>query len=136
MSPWALSIRRPVFATVVSLALILFGAIGYSRLSVRELPDIEFPTVTIQTVLPGASPEVVEKEVNAWSGLWNETADYEINIDDWKEANVDAPPIGLADVLMATLSFKIAVTSTNRRAEICEIWEHEGAPPKVSHAIL
>ena len=63
MSPWALSIRRPVFATVVSLALILFGAIGYSRLSVRELPDIEFPTVTIQTVLPGASPEVVEKEV-------------------------------------------------------------------------
>lgn len=63
MSPWALSIRRPVFATVVSLALVLFGAIGFSRLSVRELPDIEFPTVSIQTVLPGASPEVVEKEV-------------------------------------------------------------------------
>ena len=63
MSPWALSIRRPVFATVVSLALVLFGSIGFSRLAVRELPDIEFPTVTIQTVLPGASPEVVEKEV-------------------------------------------------------------------------
>ncbi|MDG2008904.1 MAG: efflux RND transporter permease subunit [Candidatus Binatia bacterium] len=63
MSPWALSIRRPVFATVVSLALVLFGVIGFNRLSVRELPDIEFPTVTIQTVLPGASPEVVEKEV-------------------------------------------------------------------------
>ena len=63
MSPWSLSIERPVLATVLSLILILFGAIGYSNLSVRELPNIEFPTVSIVTVLPGASPEVVEKEV-------------------------------------------------------------------------
>lgn len=63
MSPWALSIERPVLATVLSLVLILFGSIGYSNLSVRELPNIEFPTVSIVTVLPGASPEVVEKEV-------------------------------------------------------------------------
>lgn len=63
MSPWSLSIQRPVLATVLSLVLILFGAIGYSNLSVRELPNIEFPTVSIVTVLPGASPEVVEKEV-------------------------------------------------------------------------
>ena len=63
MSPWSLSIERPVLATVLSLVLILFGAIGYSNLSVRELPNIEFPTVSIVTVLPGASPEVVEKEV-------------------------------------------------------------------------
>ncbi len=63
MSPWSLSIQRPVLATVLSLVLVLFGAIGYSSLSVRELPNIEFPTVSIVTVLPGASPEVVEKEV-------------------------------------------------------------------------
>lgn len=63
MSPWSLSIQRPVLATVLSLVLILFGSIGYSNLSVRELPNIEFPTVSIVTVLPGASPEVVEKEV-------------------------------------------------------------------------
>ncbi|MFP6663369.1 MAG: efflux RND transporter permease subunit [Deltaproteobacteria bacterium] len=63
MSLWALCIRRPVLATVLSLALILFGSIGFERLSVRELPDIEFPTVSIQTVLPGASPAVVEKEI-------------------------------------------------------------------------
>ena len=63
MSPWALSIQRPVLATVLSLVLILFGAIGYSNLSVRELPNIEFPTVSIVTILRGASPEVVEKEV-------------------------------------------------------------------------
>ena len=63
MTLWGLCIRRPVLATVLSLALLLFGAIGYERLSVRELPDIEFPTVSVRTILPGASPEVVEKEV-------------------------------------------------------------------------
>ena len=63
MSPWELSIRRPVLATVFSLVLLLFGSIGYLNLTVRELPDIEFPTVSVMTRLPGASPEVVEKEV-------------------------------------------------------------------------
>lgn len=56
-------IRRPVLATVMSAALVLFGVVGYSRLPVREIPDIELPTVSIVTVLPGASPEVVETEV-------------------------------------------------------------------------
>jgi multidrug efflux pump len=57
------SIRRPVFATVLSLALVLFGWIGYTKLPVRELPDIDFPIVSVVTTLPGADPEVVEKEV-------------------------------------------------------------------------
>jgi multidrug efflux pump len=56
-------IRRPVLATVMSVGLILFGIVGYSRLAVREIPDIELPTVSIVTVMPGASPEVVETEV-------------------------------------------------------------------------
>jgi len=56
-------IRRPVLATVMSIGLILFGVVGYSRLPVREIPDIELPTVSIVTVMPGASPEVVETEV-------------------------------------------------------------------------
>jgi len=56
-------IRRPVFATVLSTVLVVFGYIGYSRLPVRELPDIEFPIVSVSTVLPGASPEVVETEI-------------------------------------------------------------------------
>ena len=53
-------VERPVFATVLSLTLLVFGIVGYVRLPVRELPDIEFPVVTIVTILPGASPEVVE----------------------------------------------------------------------------
>ncbi len=63
MSLWELSVRRPVLATVLSLFLVVFGLIGWSRLSVRELPDVEFPVVSVLTVLPGGSPEVVEKEV-------------------------------------------------------------------------
>jgi multidrug efflux pump len=56
-------IERPVLATVMSIALIVLGAVGYSRLPVRELPDIEIPIVSVSTVLPGASPEVVETEI-------------------------------------------------------------------------
>lgn len=58
-----ISIERPVLATVFSLALILFGVTGYLRLPVRELPNVEFPVVSVTTVLQGASPEVVETEV-------------------------------------------------------------------------
>jgi multidrug efflux pump len=58
-----ISIRRPVFASMVSLALVLFGAIGYTRLSVREYPDVDPPIVSVTTVLPGANPQVVESAV-------------------------------------------------------------------------
>jgi multidrug efflux pump len=63
VSLWELSIRRPVLATVMTLALILFGWIGYTKLAVREVPDVDFPIVSVMTVLPGGDPEVVEKEV-------------------------------------------------------------------------
>jgi multidrug efflux pump len=58
-----ISIRRPVFASMVSLALVLFGAIGYTRLSVREYPDVDPPIVSVTTVLQGANPQVVESAV-------------------------------------------------------------------------
>jgi multidrug efflux pump len=63
MSLWGLAIARPVLATVMTIALTLFGVIGYLELPVRELPDVDFPVVSVTTVLPGADPEVVEKEV-------------------------------------------------------------------------
>ncbi len=57
------SIQRPVFATVMSLGIILFGVIGFSRLPVREYPDIDPPIVSITTFYRGASPSVVETEI-------------------------------------------------------------------------
>src|SRR3954467_664127 len=58
-----LSIRRPVLASMLSLALVLFGAIGYTQLAVREFPDVDAPIVSVSTALPGANPQVIESAV-------------------------------------------------------------------------
>ena len=58
-----LSIQRPVFATVMCLAIILFGVIAFSRLPVREYPDIDPPIVSVTTFYRGASPNVIETEI-------------------------------------------------------------------------
>jgi len=58
-----LSVNRSVMAAMAVLALIVFGAIGYTRLGVSQYPDVEFPVVSVTTVLEGAAPEVVEIDV-------------------------------------------------------------------------
>src|SRR3954463_10992091 len=58
-----LSIQRPVLASMISLALVLFGVIGYTQLAVREFPDVDPPIVSVTTALPGANPQVVESAV-------------------------------------------------------------------------
>ncbi len=57
------SIRRPVFATMVILGLVVFGVIGYLRVGVDLFPNVEFPFVTVTAVYPGADPEAVETKV-------------------------------------------------------------------------
>ena len=56
-------IQRPVFATVLSLAILLVGLISYQRLAVREYPRIDEPVVSVATTYRGASAEVVESQV-------------------------------------------------------------------------
>jgi HAE1 family hydrophobic/amphiphilic exporter-1 len=58
------SIKRPVFATMMMLALIVLGVVSYRRLAVDEYPDVTYPVVVVQTTYPGASPEVMEREVS------------------------------------------------------------------------
>ena len=58
-----LCIKRPVFATVLSLMIVLIGLISYDRLTVREYPSIDEPVVSVVTAYTGASPEVVESQV-------------------------------------------------------------------------
>lgn len=58
-----ISVKRPVFASVISLLLVLFGLVAFSRLPLREYPDIDPPVVTIDTVYPGAAANVVETQV-------------------------------------------------------------------------
>lgn len=57
------SIRNPVFATMVMVALCVLGLVAYSKLGVEQSPDITFPGAQIDIQYPGASPEAVEREV-------------------------------------------------------------------------
>ncbi|HEU4754971.1 MAG TPA: efflux RND transporter permease subunit, partial [Armatimonadota bacterium] len=55
--------RRPVFASVLTLMLIVVGWVAYFRLGVDRFPKVDFPTITVTTRLPGAAPEEMETEV-------------------------------------------------------------------------
>ena len=58
-----IAIQRPVFATVMSLAIVLLGYISFTRLPVREYPETDPPIVSVTTLYRGASPNVVETEI-------------------------------------------------------------------------
>ncbi len=62
MSP-ELFIRRPVMTTLVMAAVVLFGGISYFSLPVAELPNVDFPTISVTASLPGASPETMASSV-------------------------------------------------------------------------
>ena len=63
MSLPELCIRRPVFASVLSLLLVLVGIVAYAQLPVREYPNIDQPVVSVVTRYPGANPEIMETQV-------------------------------------------------------------------------
>jgi len=63
VSLFELCIRRPVLSTVLSLLVLVIGAISYTRLAVREYPRIDEPIVSVNTTYPGASADVIESQV-------------------------------------------------------------------------
>jgi multidrug efflux pump len=63
VSLYALSIRRPVLATVMSTTVVLFGLIGFSQLGVREFPSVDAPVITVQTSYRGANADVIESQI-------------------------------------------------------------------------
>ncbi len=65
MSPSAPFIRRPVATSLLMLAIILAGLVGYKFLPLSALPQVDFPTIQVQTLYPGASPEVMARTVTA-----------------------------------------------------------------------
>jgi HAE1 family hydrophobic/amphiphilic exporter-1 len=56
-------IRRPVMTTLVMAAMLIFGVLGYRRLPVSDLPNVDFPTISVNASLPGASPETMASAV-------------------------------------------------------------------------
>jgi hydrophobe/amphiphile efflux-1 (HAE1) family protein len=60
---WSFCIRRPVLTVVAFVVIAIFGLYGYSQMPIRENPDVDFPIVSVNVVLPGAEPTVIETEV-------------------------------------------------------------------------
>jgi len=58
-----ISVKRPVVAIVLSLLLCVFGAVSFSKLAVREMPDVENPVVTVMTTYEGASATIMESQI-------------------------------------------------------------------------
>jgi multidrug efflux pump len=82
------SLRRPVFATVMSILIVVFGAMGYRFLGVREYPAIDPPNINVRTSYTGANPEVIEsqitepleKAVNGIAGIKSITSQSSIGV--------------------------------------------------------
>src|ERR1700749_4457431 len=65
MNPSAPFIQRPVATSLLMIAIMLVGAIGYFYLPLSALPEVDYPTIQVQTFLPGASPDVMTTTVTA-----------------------------------------------------------------------
>ncbi len=63
MSLPELCIARPVMTSLLMIALVIFGAFGYAKLPVSELPNVDFPTISVSVLFPGASPETMASSV-------------------------------------------------------------------------
>ena len=76
------SLRRPIFAIVLNIIIVLFGAIGYKYLGIRDYPAIDSPNINVRTSYPGANAEIIEtqitepleKAVNGIPGIRNITS--------------------------------------------------------------
>ena len=119
-------IRRPVFATVLSLIVMLVGLVSYHRLSVREYPNIDEPVVSVRTDYPGASAEIVETQVtdpleDVLSGIegveiiesTSRAEESRITVRFRLEIDPDTPPMTCATVSPAPEA-GCPTTSTNR----------------------
>ena len=58
-----ISVNQPVFATMIMVAIMVFGFYSYQRLPIEQLPDVDFPVVAVVVSYPGAAPEAVEQDV-------------------------------------------------------------------------
>lgn len=112
-----LFIRRPIFTSMIVAAVVVFGLFSYPKIGVDQFPDIDIPIVTVTTVLPGADPETIEKQVtepleetlNTTPGIDTLTS---VNIENVSqiivrfqlESNIDVAAQDVRDRVQATLS--------------------------------
>ena len=58
------SVKRPIFATVLMLVLCVIGVVGYKQLSVDRFPKVDFPVIAVVTQLPGSAPKEIETDIS------------------------------------------------------------------------
>src|SRR3974390_3374625 len=81
-----LFIRRPVMTTLVMIAILVFGIVAYQQLPVSDLPNVDFPTITVTGALPGTSPQTMaatvatplEKAFSTIAGIDNMTSTWSL----------------------------------------------------------
>ena len=125
------SVKRPVFATVVNVLLIIFGIVAFTMLPLREFPDIDAPVVTISTDYPGASAEVVETQVTQ---LIEERIS---GIEGIKNISSRSRPGNSSISIEFTLSRDIDAASNDVRERVSRALDNlpeESDPPEVSKA--
>jgi hydrophobe/amphiphile efflux-1 (HAE1) family protein len=127
-----LSLKRPVFATVMNILIIVFGIVGFSFLAVRDYPAIDPPIVTVSTAYTGANPDIIEnqitepleKQINGIPGIRSITSSSTLgNSNITVEFNLDVP----LEAAASDVRDKVAQAVRNLPQDI-------DAPPVVSKA--
>jgi hydrophobe/amphiphile efflux-1 (HAE1) family protein len=111
----AISVRRPVFASVIVLVFVVVGILGYSRLPVDRFPKVDFPTVSVVTRLDGATPKEIETEI---TDKIEEAVNTVSGIDEVRSSSTE----GISQVLVTfTLDKKIDVAAQEVRDRVTRI---------------
>ncbi len=113
-----ISVQRPVFATVVSLLLVILGLLALTRLPVRELPEVEAPIVSIETTYLGASADVVETKItqvieDRVSGLEGITKITSQSVDGRSSINLEFDPARSVDDAANDVRDRVARVASN-----------------------
>lgn len=111
----AISVKRPVFASVLVLVFVVVGALGYTRLSVDRFPKVDFPTVMVVTRLDGATPKEIETEI---TDKIEEAVNTVSGIDELRSTSTE----GISQVLIAfNLEKKVDVAAQEVRDRVNRI---------------
>ena len=123
-----LSIKRPVFATMMMVALVVLGIVSYRRLAIDEYPDVTYPTISVQTSYPGASPEVMMRQVS-------KPLEEALNtVQGIKEINSSSYEGGSQVRLSFNLGVDIGVAQQDVQAKVARI--RRALPPNIEDPII
>src|SRR5919197_3204446 len=122
------SIKRPVFATMMMVALVVLGIVSYRRLAIDEYPDVTYPIITVQTSYPGASPEVMMRQVS-------KPLEEALNtVQGIKEINSSSYEGGSQVRLSFNLGVDIGVAQQDVQAKVSRI--RRSLPPNIEDPII